>query len=86
MIKVVKIKAKRAFNPSKIPGAKYAINQYIGCQIACSYCYAKFVSRWYNYGKWGDWVIVKAFNPSKIPGAKYVINQYIGCQIACSYC
>jgi len=42
VIKIVKIKARRAFTPTKIPGADYVINQYVGCQHACRYCYAKF--------------------------------------------
>ncbi|AGK61882.1 DNA repair photolyase [Archaeoglobus sulfaticallidus PM70-1] len=58
-MKIVKIKAKKAFAPTKIPGAKWVVNQYIGCQHACKYCYAKFMCRWYNHGKWGSWVVVK---------------------------
>jgi len=84
MIKVIKIKAKRAFNPSKIPGAKYVINQYIGCQIACSYCYAKFVSRWYNYGEWGDWVIVKENMPELVKN-KYLKGKIYMSSISDAY-
>ena len=58
-IKIIKIKAKRAFTPTKIPGASFVINQYVGCQHACLYCYAKFMCKWYNYGKWGSWIVVK---------------------------
>jgi len=59
MKKVIYIKAKTAFVPTKIPGADYVINQYIGCEHACLYCYAKFMSKWYKYGKWGSWIVVK---------------------------
>jgi len=58
-IRIIKIKAKRAFTPTKIPGANYVINQYVGCEHACLYCYAKFMCKWYRYGKWGTWVVVK---------------------------
>ena len=58
-MKIVRIKARKAFNPTKIPGANYVVNQYIGCQHACLYCYAKFMCKWYKYGKWGSWVVIR---------------------------
>ena len=63
---MIKIEAKKAFTPTKIPGADYVINQYVGCQHACSYCYAKFMCKWYNYGKWGSWVVVKENLPELV--------------------
>ncbi len=63
MPKIIKIKAKRLFTRTRIPGADWAINHYVGCQHACLYCYAKFVQRWYDYGPWGSWVIVKENAP-----------------------
>ncbi len=65
-IKVIKIKAKRAFNPTKIPGADYVVNQYVGCQHVCKYCYAKFMCRWYNHGRWGTWAVVKENIPDLV--------------------
>ncbi len=65
-MKIIKIKARKAFTRTKIPGADYAINQYVGCQHACKYCYAKFMCKWYNYGKWGTWVIVKENIPELV--------------------
>ena len=65
-IKIIKIKAKKAFTPTKIPGAAYVINQYVGCQHACKYCYAKFMCKWYNYGKWGTWIGVKENLPELV--------------------
>ena len=58
-LKIIKINAKKAFIKTKIPGANYVINQYVGCEHACLYCYAKFMCRWYKYGKWGEWIAVK---------------------------
>ena len=65
-IKIIKIKAKKAFTPTKIPGAAHVINQYVGCQHACKYCYAKFMCKWYNYGKWGTCVVVKENLPELV--------------------
>ena len=65
-IKVTKVKAKRDFTRTKIPGGDYVINQYVGCQHACRYCYAKFMCRWYNYGKWGSLVVVKENLPELV--------------------
>ncbi len=65
-MKIIKIKAKKAFTPTRIPEADYVINQYIGCQHACKYCYAKFMRKWYNYGKWGSWVVVKENIPELV--------------------
>jgi len=71
--KIFKVKAKSIFTRTKIPGAKWAINQYVGCQHSCLYCYAKFMCRWRpkNYGKWGTWVEVKINAPKLVKG-KYV--------------
>ena len=65
-MRLIKTKAKRAFTPTKIPGADYVINQYVGCQHACKYCYAKFMCKWHNYGKWGEWVVVKENLPELV--------------------
>jgi len=72
-IKIFKIKAKSIFTQTKIPGAKWTINQYVGCQHSCLYCYAKFMCQWRpeNYGKWGSWVEVKINAPELVKG-KYV--------------
>jgi DNA repair photolyase len=41
-------------------GTEYRLNPYVGCEHACSYCYATFVSRWRNKdAPWGSWVQVK---------------------------
>lgn len=69
--RIIKIKVDRGFTRTKIPGAKWVINQYIGCQYSCKYCYAKFMYRWYSYGRWGSWVVVKENMPFLIKN-KYV--------------
>jgi len=72
-IKVLKIKARSIFTRTRIPGAKWVLNQYVGCGHSCLYCYAKFMNRWRpkNYGKWGSWVEVKVNAPELVKG-KYV--------------
>ncbi len=65
-MEIIKIKAKKAFTPTKIPGADYVINQYVGCEHACLYCYAKFMCKWYSYGKWGSWVVIKENIPELV--------------------
>lgn len=71
--KLIKVKAKEIFTKTKLPGSDWAINQYVGCEHACLYCYAKFISRWRptNYGKWGSWMEVKINAPELVKG-KYV--------------
>ena len=71
--KIFKVRAKSIFTRTKIPGAKWVINQYVGCSHSCLYCYAKFMCQWRpdNYGKWGSWVEVKVNAPELVKG-KYV--------------
>lgn len=65
-MKIIKTRAKSIFTKTRLPGASYVINQYVGCQHGCLYCYAKFMCRWKNYGKWGDWVEAKINAPDLV--------------------
>lgn len=59
-MKIGETTCKGIINSSGIDGVDYAINPYIGCAHACTYCYAKFMTRWYHKGeKWGTFVDVK---------------------------
>ncbi|NJE77338.1 radical SAM protein [Thermococcus sp. ES12] len=62
-VRVIERRAKSLYTRSKIPGVEWAINQYVGCAFACEYCYAKFLTRWKDYGRWGSWVEVKSNAP-----------------------
>lgn len=62
-VRVIERKAKSLYTRSKIPGVEWAVNQYVGCTFACEYCYAKFLTRWKDYGRWGSWVEVKTNAP-----------------------
>jgi DNA repair photolyase len=59
-VKIGETTCKGIINSSGIEGVDYAINPYIGCAHVCTYCYAKFMTRWYHKGeKWGSFVDVK---------------------------
>ncbi len=75
-IRIILTKAKKAYSTTKIPGAKWAVNPYIGCEHACKYCYAKFMCKYYNYGEWGSWVVVKENLPPLIKN-KYVNGRVV---------
>jgi DNA repair photolyase len=64
-LRVREVTAKSILNPSRISGVTYAINPYVGCQHACSYCYARFMSRYTGHQgeKWGSFVDAKVNGP-----------------------
>ena len=63
-IKVKKIKAKSVLTPSKLPGADFVVNPYLGCSFGCQYCYAAFIGRWKHPGeKWGEFLNIKINAP-----------------------
>lgn len=48
------------YTPSASKVYNYVVNPYIGCQHACSYCYARFMKRVTGHREpWGDFVDVK---------------------------
>ncbi len=67
-MRVVRIRTGEIFSRTKVPGASYAVNQYVGCQHSCLYCYAKFMCKWKRYGKWGSWIEVKENAPDLVRG------------------
>ena len=63
-MKIGETTCKSIINRSGIEGVDYAINPYIGCTHGCTYCYARFMTRWYHKGeKWGTFVDVKRNAP-----------------------
>lgn len=61
-MKIKEIHAKSILSPSKI--YDYVVNPYVGCQHACSYCYARFMKRFTGHREpWGDFVDVKINAP-----------------------
>jgi DNA repair photolyase len=52
------VQAKTILSISKI--RDYVVNPYIGCEHACSYCYARFMKRFTGHKEpWGEFVDVK---------------------------
>lgn len=55
---IQEIQVKTILSASKI--YPYVINPYVGCQHACSYCYARFMKRFTGHKEpWGEFVDVK---------------------------
>jgi len=56
--RVREVECRSVLNKSGI--ADYAVNCYAGCEHACAYCYARFVTRFSHPGEaWGSFVDVK---------------------------
>jgi len=57
-MQVKEIQCKSALTPCGIEGIDYALNHYVGCQHACSYCYADFMKRFTGHSgeNWGSFV------------------------------
>jgi DNA repair photolyase len=57
-VTVREIQAKTILSASKI--YPYVINPYVGCQHACSYCYARYMKKFTGHSEpWGTFVDVK---------------------------
>ncbi|NLC71110.1 MAG: radical SAM protein [Desulfuromonadaceae bacterium] len=61
-MKITEIRAKTILSSSQV--YDYVINPYVGCQHACSYCYARFMKRFTGHREpWGEFVDVKINAP-----------------------
>jgi DNA repair photolyase len=69
-IKLIKIKVKKILTKTNFSGYDWLLDQYVGCQHACNYCYARFIStiKPNYYGKWGEWVEAKINAPNLVKG------------------
>ncbi|MFZ7110847.1 MAG: radical SAM protein [Desulfatiglandales bacterium] len=57
-MKIEEIQSKTILSRSKV--YDYVINPYVGCQHACTYCYARFMKRFTGHMEpWGSFVDVK---------------------------
>ncbi len=65
-MELIRVNTKEIFTKTNLPGADYVINQYVGCEHNCAYCYAKFMSRWKKHGQWGTWVEAKMNAPELV--------------------
>lgn len=63
---IKEIVSKNIITKSKLPDTDYVINNYVGCNHGCIYCYAEFMKRFTNHTeKWGEFLDVKKFNEEK---------------------
>lgn len=82
--KIIKTQAKDIFTKTKLPGCDWVVNPYIGCGHNCSYCYARFISRWREYGEWGSWIEAKMNAPELVKN-KYVPGSVFMSSICDAY-
>ena len=76
MIRVTTVPVKTYVTKSKIPGASYAINPYVGCPHKCLYCYAEFMRKFSAHTEpWGDFLDVKLCNAPLSP--KQLFHQHV---------
>ncbi len=60
MIRIATVPVKSYLTKSKIPGAGYVINPYVGCPHKCLYCYAQFMCKFSTHQEdWGDFLDIK---------------------------
>ena len=61
---VREIACRSALSRSRIPGATYCVNPFVGCSHACRYCYASFMKRFTGHEeRWGAFVDVRVNAP-----------------------
>ena len=74
-MQIKEIHAKSILSPSKV--YDYVINPYVGCQHACSYCYARFMKRFTGHKEpWGEFVDVKINAPDLL--SKEIKRKKVG--------
>lgn len=82
-LKIREIKAKSVLTKSTI--SDYTLNCYVGCQHACNYCYAKYMSFYTGHNEpWGTYIDVKINAPQILE--KDVIKKHKGKVMMSSIC
>jgi len=67
MLNIKRIKVKDIIVPTNLANSNYAIDPYIGCEIACAYCYARYLDKNNcNNKAWGSYVYIKENAPDLI--------------------
>jgi DNA repair photolyase len=66
-VKIVERTARSVLSKTGIPGARWALNPYVGCAHACRYCYAEFMKKYTGHTEpWGTFVDVKVNAPEAL--------------------
>lgn len=74
-MKIKEIQAKSILSESHV--FDYAVNPYVGCAHACSYCYAAFMKRFTGHQeRWGEFVDVKVNAPELL--AREIMKKRVG--------
>jgi len=47
--RIIRVRARGLITRTKIPDIDFALNQHVGCQHVCRYCYAGFTCRWRDF-------------------------------------
>jgi DNA repair photolyase len=59
-VKIAERTARSVLSKTGIPGARWALNPYVGCAHACRYCYAEFMKKYTGHAEpWGSFVDAK---------------------------
>ncbi len=70
-MEIREIRVRSVLSPSGLPGLRYSLNPYRGCQHACRYCYSPSVLR--ETRPWGEFVDLKVNAPEVL--AKELRNR-----------
>jgi DNA repair photolyase len=66
-VKISERTARSVLSKTGIPGARWALNPYIGCAHACRYCYAEFMKKYTGHTEpWGTFVDAKVNAPEAL--------------------
>lgn len=75
-MKITTVPAKTYLSSSKIPGAGFVINPYVGCPHQCLYCYAQYMRKFTGHTEpWGEFLDVKLCH-SPLP-ARQLFGQHV---------
>ena len=86
--KIREISTKSGLVRSRIPGVRFVINPYLGCEHGCGYCYATFMRKYSHFNRdsrWGEFVEVKTNLPA-ILEAELARKRKIGTALLSSVC
>jgi DNA repair photolyase len=66
-VKYAERTARSVLSKTGIPGARWALNPYVGCAHACRYCYAEFMKKYTGHTEpWGTFVDAKVNAPEAL--------------------